>query len=447
MVMHRSSWFLHVGLFAAVHVAQAQRAPPPPPSPTFETGCVDTLAWPCWMIGNASTWNKDDRSAYTLSQLCDNNHFTWSGGDGTSTLDAADAGPTLRARDACCVCQPDTQGTPQPQDGAPAGATGVELIVAARRPYVTSEDGYNACAAPSFMSYNIRAGATEEPFPMANSLRGYTWCDEQQQCEVDTALGNSGMVDPGYYLRNDFSHWDPCELAVESVRPPDFRAGQSILQQQVYGDYCEADYDCGIATGALCTGDPDNEKDEDETEEYEVEYERGEEETEYDRGEEEVSDEDRAREEELGFEGQVSSCINHKCYAPPSLFVNPSCAEVEDCISKRLHRLADGTLCNACGAGITCNAEARDDDDDWLIFVLIELVVVLCVYGFLLAAFFIMVSPSSARLSPAVASSSSYSYSSSSCLLSLRLASSRLASPLRSNDTRGTADTSLHCTI
>ena len=135
LLMGRSAAVL---LWLPLLVSAQRTKPPSPPTPVAPDGghggssCVDVLTWPCWMVGNASDWNKDDSSggSYTLRELCVNNRFTWAGSGVENSPD--DVGPTLRAKDACCICQPDTVGTPQPEDPA---STAVATIVEARRPY------------------------------------------------------------------------------------------------------------------------------------------------------------------------------------------------------------------------------------------------------------------------------------------------------------------------
>jgi hypothetical protein len=122
---------------------------------------------------------------------------------------------------------------------------------------------------------------------------------------------------------------------------------------------------------------------------------------------EQMTDADRLEEfegerDEERLEARISSCLSpvqqppgtgpKQCYAPPLLFTNPSCATVPGCEERQLHLLADGTLCNACGAGVVCDNENRGFDEEgfWWIM-MVELAVLGCLYGFCGIALFIVV--------------------------------------------------------
>lgn len=117
-----SSHLWVVGALGLAAVCDGQAGKPPQPDGDAgggaATGCTDVLTWPCWMIGNASGCEctrqahatgtsltrllalPSGNSGYHLDQLCDNNNFTWSTVGNHDTL-----GPTVRARDACCICR------------------------------------------------------------------------------------------------------------------------------------------------------------------------------------------------------------------------------------------------------------------------------------------------------------------------------------------------------
>ena len=251
-----------------------------------------------------------------------------------------------------------------------------------------------ACEVPTFISYNT--GVESGRFPMENSMRGYTWCDDST-CDGVTgadSLSNSYMSGPGYYLLTNFGDYDACVLA---ARPDE------VIEEDSYCEDNEGTVACGVATSPLCTGDAHYRDEEDETTARVEEEERAEEEI-----GEQMDDADRLEElegvrDEERLEARISSCLSlvqqppgtwqpKQCYAPPSLFPNPSCATVPGCQTKQLHLLADGTLCNACGAGVVCDNENRDFDDDGLLWIMmLELTVLGCLYGSCGIAFLIVV--------------------------------------------------------
>lgn len=387
----RNAVLLCVPVLVSAQSKPPARTPPAsiddlPSDSGLGSACVDVLTWPCWMVGNASAWNKADTGRFTLNELCENNAFTWAGAGADVPLSADVVGPTLRAKDACCICQPNTVGAPRPEN--PNNTVTVAAIRDARRPWGTLYDEANAdyrefynensdiaCEAPVYISYNT---GTSDRFPMENSLRGYTWCDGST-CEAIGVTHVQRFNGPGYYLLDYFGDYDACLLA---TRPTE------VIHEI---SHCEKQDDCGVARSPLCTGDPYYRDEEDEETARIEEEERAEEEMgQHMKYADEVEELEGERDEER-IEARVSSCLaesgwsRQQCYAPPSLFPNPSCATVPGCEQKQLHRLADGTVCNACGAGVVCDNENDQFDEDgflWLVEMeFIAIGVLYAIYG------------------------------------------------------------------